>query len=166
MVSHASPLLADRLALARLVHEDLLPPALLAAKPLVTSIHVDVLVRAQLPPAQGAGLEEAARNGVAPCRDGGAARRPDHLLQYYVRVRVPAVVVVAAVLVVHEDLEPDDEALAHAPAAAADHGCPDEAAAVVLSATLLPEMEDALASWKHGGGGGGGRRVESPHLRR
>lgn len=158
MVSQPAPLLADRLALPRLVHEDLLPPALLTAKPLVTSIHVDVLVRAELPPAQGAGLEEAARNGVAPCR-GGGTRRPDHLLQDYVRrVRVPAVVVVAvvsAVLMVHEDLETDDEALAHAhaPAAAADHGRPDQAAAVVLSATLLPEMEDALASWKHGHGG-------------
>lgn len=51
------------------------------------SIHVDILGRAELTPAQGAGLEEAARDGaVAPC--GGA--RPDHLLEHYARrVRVP-----------------------------------------------------------------------------
>lgn len=75
-------------------------------------IHVDILGRAELTPAQGAGLEEAARDGaVAPCSGGGGGARPDHLLEHYarrVRVRVPAVVVLA----VHDDLEPDDEALA------------------------------------------------------
>jgi hypothetical protein len=168
-----------RLPLPRLVDGDLLPPALLAAEPLVTSIHVDILGRAELTPAQGAGLEEAARDGaVAPCGGGGSGARPDHLLEHYarrVRVRVPAVVVLA----VHDDLEPDDEALALARAAAAaaragavvstgaahPHGRRDEvvtAAVAVDDATLLAEVEDALASWKHGCRR---RRVESPHLR-
>lgn len=142
-------------------------------------IHVDILGRAELTPAQGAGLEEAARDGaVAPCSGGGGGARPDHLLEHYarrVRVRVPAVVVLA----VHDDLEPDDEALALARAAAAaaragpvvstgaahPHGRRDEvvtAAVAVDDATLLAEVEDALASWKHGCRR---RRVESPHLR-
>lgn len=114
-----------RLPLPRLVDGDLLPPALLAAEPLVTSIHVDILGRAELTPAQGAGLEEAARDGaVAPC--GGA--------------------VVST-------------------GAAHPHGRRDEvvtAAVAVDDATLLAEVEDALASWKHGCRR---RRVESPHLR-
>uniref|UniRef100_A0A0A9GMJ0 Uncharacterized protein n=1 Tax=Arundo donax TaxID=35708 RepID=A0A0A9GMJ0_ARUDO len=153
-------LLADhrRLALARLVHQDLLPPALLAAEPLVAPIHVDVLVGAELQPAEGAGLEEAARDAGKARRDGGA--RPHHLLQDYVRrVRLPAVVVVVVMLVmVHQDLEPHDEVLAlpHAPGAAG-HSRADEAGAVVGGATLLPEVEDALPSWEHGGDRGVGR---------
>lgn len=126
-------------------------------------IHIDVLVRAKLPLAEVAGLEETAREGVAAvavARASGGAR-PHHLLQDYVRrVRVP-VPVPAVVVVVHQDLEPHDEALtlASTPAAAAaahGHGrrCrADDADAVVHGggATLLPEVEDALPSWQHGG---------------
>lgn len=150
-----------RLPLARLVHQDLLPPALLAAEPLVASIHVHVLVRAELPLAEVAGLEEAAGEGVAMAvaRASGGAR-PHHLLQDYVRrVRVPVPAVVVMVVVVHQDLEPHDEALAFTLAcmpAAHGHGrrSGDDADAVVhgggASATLLPEVEDALPSWQHG----------------
>lgn len=177
VVSLASPLplLAPRhrrLSLARLVHQDLLRPALLAAEALVSPIHVDVLARAEVPPAEGAGLEEAARHaGVA--RGGGGAW-PHHLLQYDAsrRVRVPTM---AVVVVLHQDLEPYDEALAlaRAPAVGSGHGRADDADAVVVDggATLLPEVEDALPSREHGGeewGGeeGGGRRGRegSPHL--
>jgi len=178
VVSLASPLplLAPRhrrLAFARLVHHDLLRPALLAAEALVSPIHVDVLAGAEVPSAEGAGLEEAARHaGVAR---GGRGARPHHLLQYDARrrVRVPAM---AVVVVVHQDLEPHDEALAiaRAPGVGSGHGCADDADAVVVDgggATLLPEVEDALPSREHGGevwGGeeGGGRRGRegSPHL--
>lgn len=94
---------------------------------------------------------------VAVARASGGAR-PHHLLQDYVR-RVRVSVPVPAV-VVHQDLEPHDEALtlASTPAAAAAHGHgrrgrADDADAVVHGggATLLPEVEDALPSWQHGG---------------
>lgn len=176
VVSLASPLpllAARRLALARLVHQDLLPPALLAAEALVSSIHVDVLARAEVPPAEGASLEEAARHGAVARGGGGAGTH--HLLQDDVRrVRVPAmavmlVVVVVVMLVVHQDLEPDDEALtlAGAPAVGSGHGGrADDADAVVVDggATLLPEVEDALPSREHcseeRGGEEGGRGGE------
>jgi hypothetical protein len=121
-------------------------------------VHVDVFAGAELSPAQGARLQEAARYG-------GSTRWPDHLLEDYVRrVRVPpvllVVVAVAAcvVLMVHEDLEADDQALAPAAtggAAVAGHGRAEQAASAARSGTFLPEMEDALFPWKHGGGGGG-----------
>ena len=88
------------------------------------------------------------------------------------RVRVP----VPAVVVVHQDLEPHDEALtlARTPAAAAaahGHGRRrgDDTDAVVHGrggATLLPEVEDALPSWQHGGEELGEEGEGSPpHLR-
>ena len=97
--------------------------------------------------------------GASQRRGDGA--RPHHLLQDYVRrvrVRVPVPAVVVMVVVVHQDLEPHDEALTLARAPAAHgHGRrrADDADAVVhgggASATLLPEVEDALPSWQHGG---------------
>lgn len=91
MVRQTSPLLLDHgLALSRLVCHHLLPPALLAAKPLITPVHVHVLVRAELPPAQGAGPQEAARTTVA-------RRRPDHMLED--DVALPRVAVVLLLLV-------------------------------------------------------------------
>jgi len=141
-------------------------------------IHIHVLVRAELPLAEEAGLEEAAREGVAAvavarASGGGDGARPHHLLQDYVRrvrVRVPVPAVV--VMVVHQDLEPHDEALTLALARTPDahgHGRRrgDDADAVVHGggATLVPEVEDALPSWQHGGeelgeeGGG-----SPPHL--
>ena len=86
----------------------------------------------------------------------------------------------AVVVVLHQDLEPYDEALAlaRAPTVGSGHGRADDADAVVVDggATLLPEVEDALPSREHGGeewGGeeGGGRRgregspTSPPHLR-
>ncbi|KAL5231597.1 hypothetical protein ABZP36_030373 [Zizania latifolia] len=143
-----------------------------AAVRFLVPIHVDVLGRAELTPAQVAGLEEAARDdgAVAP---GGVGAWPDHLLEHDAcRVTVPSVVVVLAV---HEDLEPDDEALAPAAGGGAvpttGHGrCNEAAAAVAVGATLLPEVEDALASREHGGWWPSSAAVEeggitSPHLK-
>jgi hypothetical protein len=120
-------------------------------------VHVDVLVGAELSPAEGARLQEAARNG-------GGTQRLDHLLEDYVgRVGVPAVLLVVVavaaglVLMMHEDLEPDDEALAPkaSGAAVAAHGRAEQAPAVARGATFLAEMEDALFSRKHGSGRSG-----------
>lgn len=131
-------------------------------------IHVYVLARAEVSPAEGAGLEEAAGHAVA--RRGGGGARPHHLLQYDVRrVRVPAMAV-GVVMVVHQDLEPHNEALALARTpAVGTGGRADDADAVVGrgGATLLPEVEDALPSREHGheewgGEEGGGGITSSP----
>lgn len=105
-----------------------------------------------------------------PWRDAAAAARGlTILLQYDVRrVRVPAMAV-GVVMVVHQDLEPHNEALALARTpAVGTGGRADDADAVVGrgGATLLPEVEDALPSREHGveereGEEGGG---SPPHL--
>lgn len=103
MVRQASPhalLLDHGLVLPRLVSQHLLTPALLAAESLVTSVHVHVLVGAELPQAEGAGPQEAAARPTAVPR---RRRRQDHLLQDDVRVRRrPRVVVV-----LDQDLQPN-----------------------------------------------------------
>lgn len=78
MVRQASAILPGHgLVLPRLICQDLLPPALLAAKPLISPVHVHVFGRAEHPPAQeAAGPREAARMAAV------ARRRPaDHRLE-------------------------------------------------------------------------------------
>lgn len=143
-MSQTSTLLADHgLVLSGLVRQDLLPPALLAAEPLVTPVHVHVFVGTELLPTQEAGPREAARTAVA------RRRRADHLLEDDVtRLRV----------VLDEDLQPDNDvggvspsspqpaAVGVSPEAPLDVN--DVISMVIISAavsitTLLPEMEDA-----------------------
>ena len=155
-MSQTSTLLADHgLVLSRLVRQDLLSPALLAAEPLVTPVHVHVFVGTELPPAQEAGPREAARKAAA------GRRRADHLLENdMTRLRV----------VLDEDLQPDDDVgggvSPYSPQPAAVGVSPEAPldvndvistliiSAAVAIATLLPEVEDAfLDPGKHGGRG-------------
>ena len=151
-MSQTSTLLADHgLVLSRLVRQDLLSPALLAAEPLVTPVHVHVFVGTELPPAQEAGPREAARKAAA------GRRRADHLLENdMTRLRV----------VLDEDLQPDDDVSGVSPSSpqpAALGVSPEvlldgnDVISMVISTgvaitNLLSEMEDAfLDPGKHGG---------------